>query len=96
VAHHQTVEKMPDRREVLLARGNAEILLPQSVEILPHVLGRDAGKRKAAELAPGEKLLHGVQVSATGMLVADLTVEELLGREDRSLPGLPYDRWQGK
>lgn len=96
VTGHHAVEEMPHGRKVLLARGDAEIFLSQPVEVLAHVSGRNAGKLKAALLAPGEKPVHRAPVGYTGVLVADPAVEKLIGRENSGRASLPHDGRQGR
>ena len=84
---HHTVEEMPDAGEMLFARGDAEALFPEPVEVAAHVGGRDAGQFEAAALAPREESMNGAPVGEPCVLVANGAVEEFLGREDGDRAG---------
>ena len=61
-----------------------------------HMPGRDLCQLPAAVLlGPLQEVLHGMQIGALGVLVADRAVEEFLGGEDAVRPGAVDDIGQG-
>jgi hypothetical protein len=86
---------MPDARQVLLAGGNAETLLAQSVEVLADVFGSDPREFESPLLAPGKKPIDGAPVGGPGVLIANAAIEKLLGGEDGRLASALNDIRQG-
>ena len=86
----QPIEKMPERRQVLLSSGNTETL--QFIEILPDILrARFGGELNQVPFALCQELLHGVKISTSGRmcLLRTLPVEEFLSGKD-VLPPDPH------
>ena len=55
VPGHHAIEKMPERGQVLLASGDAQILLSQPVKILADIFGRDLDELQAALFRPSQE-----------------------------------------
>lgn len=78
MALHQAIEEVPQGRQMLVARGDAR-RGPQLLKILPHMPRRDLCQLAPAVLRdPVKKQLHGVQVGAPRMFIADGSEEEFL------------------
>ena len=84
VAGHQGVEEMPHRRQRLVLGG------VRSGQLLDEAAGearRDLTQLDSLRLAPSQKAPHGTGIGASSMGIAEPGREELIGGEQRGLPG---------
>lgn len=76
---------------MLLLGGNAGFVPAQFVEVPTEELGSNLVQLDIELLAPSQESFYGAQVCRTGVRVAELAEEELLGGKDRRLPGAADD-----
>lgn len=75
--HHQRVEELPDRGQVLLPSRNAYVSFSHPVEILADITRRNLPQFHSRLFRPPEESPDGCYVGRARMLVANASEEEL-------------------